>query len=227
MPGWSKHAGRYHVPVSARQFRFAVLVLTLLAWVIVGWSALGSSFAGYLVSGYALAMLVKEALGQDWLDARQTELRARALKVWERNDRIELLGVPDAEALPIFSFRVRDGQGGLMHHQFFTRLLSDLTGVQARGGCACAGPYGHRLLGLGRAESDATIAALEQGRETDKPGWVRLNLSALMSDKKADLIIGAVDNLARIAPDYAVQYRVDTSTARFNAEGFSKDTLAS
>ena len=58
MPGWSKHAGRYHVPVSARQFRFAVLVLTLLAWVIVGWSALGSSFAGYLVSGYALAMLV-------------------------------------------------------------------------------------------------------------------------------------------------------------------------
>ncbi|MBO9455221.1 aminotransferase class V-fold PLP-dependent enzyme [Paracoccus sp. R12_1] len=175
----------------------------------------------------ALAMLVKEALGQDWLDARQAELRARALKVWERNDRIELLGVPDAEALPIFSFRVRDGQGGLMHHQFFTRLLSDLTGVQARGGCACAGPYGHRLLGLGRAESDATIAALEQGRETAKPGWVRLNLSALMSDKKADLIIGAVDNLARIAPDYAVQYRVDTSTARFNAEGFSKDTLAS
>lgn len=175
----------------------------------------------------ALAMLVKEALGQSWLDTRQAALRARALKVWARNDRIELLGIADARSLPIFSFRVRDGQGGLVHHQFFTRLLSDLTGVQARGGCACAGPYGHRLLGLGRAESDATIAALEQGEETAKPGWVRLNLSALMSDEKADLIIGAVDNLARIAPDYAGHYRVDTRTARFNTYGLSKDTLVS
>lgn len=175
----------------------------------------------------ALAMLVKEALGQSWLDSRQAELRARALKVWADNDRIELLGIPGAEALPIFSFRVRDGQGALVHHQFFTRLLSDLTGVQARGGCACAGPYGHRLLGLGRAESDATIAALEQGEETAKPGWVRLNLSALMSDEKVDSIIAAVDNLARIAPDYAAQYRVDTSTARFNANGLSQDTLVS
>ena len=175
----------------------------------------------------ALAMLVKEALGQDWQDRRLAELRARALDVWQRNDRIELLGIPGAEALPIFSFRVRDGLGGLVHHQFFTRLLSDLTGVQARGGCACAGPYGHRLLGLGRAESDATIAALEQGEETAKPGWIRLNLSALMSDEKADVIIAAVDNLARIAPDYADQYRVDTSTARFNARSPTRDSLAS
>ncbi|WP_102109615.1 aminotransferase class V-fold PLP-dependent enzyme [Oceaniglobus roseus] len=175
----------------------------------------------------ALAMLVKEALGQSWLDSRQAELRARALKVWADNDRIELLGIPGAEALPIFSLRVRDGQGGLVHHQFFTRLLSDLSGVQARGGCACAGPYGHRLLGLGRAESDATIAALEQGEETAKPGWVRLNLSALMSDEKVDSIIAAVDNLSRIAPDYAAQYRVDTSTARFYANRLPQDTLVS
>lgn len=174
----------------------------------------------------ALAMLVKDALGQDWLDRRQAALRARALKVWRGNDRIELLGMSGAAALPIFSFRVRDGQGGLVHHQFFTRLLSDATGVQARGGCACAGPYGHRLLGLGKAESDATIAALERGEETAKPGWVRLNLSALMTDAKADLIIEAVDNLARIAPDYLQQYRMDTSSARFSAQDFPEDSLA-
>ena len=58
LPGWSKDAGHYHVPVLARQFRFAVLALTVAAWALVGWSALGSSFADYLVSGYALAMLV-------------------------------------------------------------------------------------------------------------------------------------------------------------------------
>lgn len=175
----------------------------------------------------ALAMLVKEALGQDWLDARHEVLRTRALNVWKNNDRLELLGISGAKALPIFSFRVRDGQGGLVHHQFFTRLLSDMTGVQARGGCACAGPYGHRLLGLSRADSDATIAALEMGEETAKPGWVRLNLSALMSDEKVDVIVAAVDKLARIAPDYTGHYRVDTGTARYNANSLPKDALAS
>ncbi|MCL3883353.1 aminotransferase class V-fold PLP-dependent enzyme [Marivita sp. GX14005] len=175
----------------------------------------------------ALALLVKEALGQDWLTVRQAQLRERALKVWRANDRIVLLGQPEAEALPIFSFQVRDGQGGLVHHQFFTRLLSDLAGVQARGGCACAGPYGHRLLGLDRAASDATIAALERGEETAKPGWVRLNFSALMSDAKADAIIESVDRLARTAPDHADCYQVDKHTARFSALDRLNEPLAS
>ncbi|BBU55322.1 hypothetical protein KU6B_15870 [Mameliella alba] len=80
---------------------------------------------------------------------------------------------------------------------------------------------------MGRSESDATIEALERGEETAKPGWVRLNLSALMSDTKVNSIIEAVDNLARTAPDYVKDYRVDTGTARFNAVTASKDPLAS
>jgi selenocysteine lyase/cysteine desulfurase len=175
----------------------------------------------------ALAMLVKEALGQDWLDARQSALRSRALAVWQRNDRIALLGNPDAPGLPIFSFCIRDGHGGLVHHQFFTRLLSDVSGVQARGGCACAGPYGHRLLGLDKAASDDILKALQGGEETAKPGWVRLNLSALMSDEKVDAIIAAVDDLARTAPRHAVRYSVDSDTARFTADSTCEDSLAS
>lgn len=165
----------------------------------------------------ALAFLVKEALGQDWLTKRHAALRARALRVWAANDRIELLGLRTTQALPIFSFRVRDGAGGLVHHQFFTRLLSDLHGVQARGGCACAGPYAHRLLGLGQTDSEAMFAAIARGEETAKPGWVRLNLSALMTDQKADLIIAAVDHLARSAAHHSADYRVDPRTARFTS----------
>lgn len=176
----------------------------------------------------ALVLLVKEALGQEWLTERQNDLRRRALSVWSRNPRIETLGCADPrEALPIFSFRVRDARGQLVHHQFFTRLLSDLYGVQARGGCACAGSYAHRLLGLGQSESDATIAALGEGRETEKPGWVRLNLSALMNDKKVDTIIRAVDRLAYEAPDYLSEYHADMATARFCHLEKSKESLAS
>ncbi|SMC47116.1 aminotransferase class V-fold PLP-dependent enzyme [Primorskyibacter flagellatus] len=175
----------------------------------------------------ALALMVKEALGQDWLDKRQAELRARALARWSQNPRLEILGQPDATALPIFSFRVRDGAGGYVHHQLFTRLLSDLYGVQARGGCACAGPYAHRLLGLDQARSDTMQAAIARGEELEKPGWVRLNLSALLSDDKVDAIISAVDKLALDAPDYADQYRADPRTARFTPDSSVKETLAS
>lgn len=174
-----------------------------------------------------LAMLVKEALGQAWLTERQAQHRARAFAVWSRNPRIELLGNMSADALPIFSFRIRDGRGGYLHHQFFTRLLSDVHGIQARGGCACAGPYGHRLLGMSRSESDATLNSVTHGIETEKPGWVRLNFSALMTDEKAETIIGAVDNLALVAPDYAGTYKVDIGSARFTANACSEKPLAS
>lgn len=175
----------------------------------------------------ALALLVKEALGQDWLSARQDHLRQRAMLVWSCNPRLEILGIPDAQALPIFSFRVRDDQGEYIHHQFFTRLLSDLAGVQARGGCACAGSYAHRLLGLDIDESARLEQSIAQGDELKKPGWVRLNLSALMDDAKADKVIAAVDGLAFSAQDYQSCYYADPATARFFPVDLKQETFAS
>lgn len=164
----------------------------------------------------ALVMMVKQALGADWLAERQQQLRNRALQVWLDNPHIDLLGSTTAEqCLPIFSFRVRDDAGGHVHHQFFTRLLSDVHGIQARGGCACAGSYAHRLLGLDEQHSDQLLAALQSGSEMEKPGWVRLNLSALMSDARVDQVIDAVDKLSRNANHYRDHYIVDTLRARF------------
>ncbi len=162
-----------------------------------------------------LAFLVKAQIGQDWINQREAVLNARALKVWRQNPRLDLLGVDRAKRLPIFSFRVRDGDGGLIHHQLFTRMLSDVYGIQARGGCACAGPYAHRLLDIDQAQSKALATAIAAGQELEKPGWVRLNFSYLMSDETADKIIAAVDDLARRAPALSRHYQADSSTARF------------
>ena len=165
----------------------------------------------------ALAVLVKEAIGDEFMQRRNAELRARALAVWNANPMIELLGNPAAaNALPIFSMCVRDRRtGGHIHQQLFTRLLSDCHGIQARGGCACAGPYAHRLLRIAQERSDALRAALLDGREVEKPGWTRLNFSVLASDEKADTIIGGVDALAREPYPMADAYRCDETTARF------------
>ena len=163
----------------------------------------------------ALAFLVKEAVGQAFIDRRHEELNRRALAAWGSNPNLLLLGTDKQRRLPIFSFRVRDPKGGFLQHQLFTRMLSDYHGVQARGGCACAGPYAHSLLGIDRAASDKLRAALQAGDELQKPGWVRLNFSYLLDDAKADRIIEAVDRLAREPYPAADAYTVDPSTARF------------
>ena len=164
----------------------------------------------------ALALMVKEAVGTDVIATRDAALRQRALDAWRAVPQIELLGNPRAaNALPVFSFRVRAPGGGHVHHQLFTRMLSDFRGIQARGGCACAGPYAHRLLDLDRAESLRIFDRLGAGQELDRPGWVRLNLGYLLSDDQAGRIIDGVASLARQAPELACHYASDMATARF------------
>ncbi len=146
----------------------------------------------------ALCFLVKQAIGQSYMDRRHKELRERALAVWSENPNIEILGKSAVnQHLPIFSIRVRDHKTGeIFHHQKFTRMLSDRFGIQARGGCACAGPYAHRLLSIDENQSEAIRADILAGDERLKPGWTRLNLSVLMDDAKADHVIRSVDSLA-------------------------------
>lgn len=168
----------------------------------------------------ALALLVKEAIGADEIARIDTDLRARALNAWRHHPQIDLLGADAAvDALPILSFRLRDRTGRPVHHQLVTRMLSDHYGVQARGGCACAGPYAHRLLGLDEAASRALRDRLRAGHELDKPGWVRLNLSYLHSRDDVETILTAVIDLADRVDHLASLYHADERTARFRPVG--------
>ena len=67
---------------------------------------------------------------------------------WEKVTNIEILGNLGAERLSIVSFVVRAPSGRYLHHNFVVAVLNDLFGIQSRGGCSCAGPYGHSLLGI-------------------------------------------------------------------------------
>jgi len=165
----------------------------------------------------ALCFLVKDAIGQKIMDMRHAHLRARALAAWQQVPGIEILGSVTASVkVPVFSFRVRDPKtGGYIHQQLVTRMLSDLYGIQARGGCACAGPYAHRLLGLDQDHSEALRSAILSGEETQKPGWTRLNLSVLLTEEKANYIIQAVRDLAADPYPVCEQYACDHATARF------------
>jgi selenocysteine lyase/cysteine desulfurase len=164
----------------------------------------------------ALVFLVKESVGTDFILKRDAELSERAQRVWTKNRKIKLLGVDKSDRLPIFSFIVHNDSGGYVHHQLLTRMLSDLSGVQVRGGCVCAGPYGHRLLGVGREESEHIRSVVRAGKEISKPGWVRLNFNYLMNNATAQHIIDSVEMVVNGAAEYSKQYANDDITADFH-----------
>jgi selenocysteine lyase/cysteine desulfurase len=174
----------------------------------------------------ALVFIVKAAIGEDFIKTRDQQLGDRALAVWSKNPNIQLLGTDKSNRLPIFSFAVKDNNGGYVHHQLFTRLLSDITGIQARGGCVCAGPYGHFLLNVGQERSEQIQNAILAGREIEKPGWIRLNFSYLMDDETAERIIKGVDELSRNVSQYVEFYRADETTANFTYHDINSEILS-
>ncbi|MGV8987747.1 MAG: aminotransferase class V-fold PLP-dependent enzyme [Cypionkella sp.] len=159
-----------------------------------------------------LAFLVKDAIGQERMTSMNQALAERGLAAWVGQPEIEVLGNLTAPRLPIFSLRIRRPDGGFVPHQVATAMLSDHFGIQARGGCACAGPYAHRLLGVSDAQSAEMRQAILAGDDTVKPGFVRLNLSVLMAEEQVAFILSSLADLARHAADRERAYEVSPLT---------------
>jgi selenocysteine lyase/cysteine desulfurase len=153
-----------------------------------------------------LVFQLKEAVGVETIRAREELLLRRAVDAWRGHESIEILGNLDAERLSIVSFVVRRPGGQYLHHNFVVALLNDLFGIQSRGGCSCAGPYGHRLLGIDLDRSHEFEREIAHGCEGIKPGWVRINFNYFVSDAVVDYIVEAVSLVAeegwRLLPDY-------------------------
>jgi selenocysteine lyase/cysteine desulfurase len=152
-----------------------------------------------------LVFAVKDAVGTDMIQARERRLWHEAMTRWASHRNIQVLGNPHADRLSIVSFRIHAGEKYL-HHNFVVAVLNDLFGIQARGGCSCAGPYGHRLLAIDPAHSHAYEHEIERGCEGIKPGWVRINFNYFITDTVRDYLIDAVELVAdeghRLLPDY-------------------------
>ena len=138
---------------------------------------------------------LKAAVGVEAIREREEAFIGRALHRWEANPAIEILGSHEAERLSIVSFVVRH-RGRYLHHNFVVALLNDLFGIQSRGGCSCAGPYGHRLLGIDLETSHAFEREIARGCEGIKPGWVRVNFNYFISEAVFEFILDAVDLVA-------------------------------
>jgi selenocysteine lyase/cysteine desulfurase len=161
-----------------------------------------------------LVFQLKQAVGADLIRENEERAIQRAVAAWQDEPGIEVLGNLDAERLSIVSFVVRH-DGRQLHHELVVALLNDLFGIQARGGCSCAGPYGHRLLGIDLERSHAFEHAIATGCEGIKPGWVRLNFTWFLSDALIDFLIEAVRLIGRDGWRLLDDYRFDPTTGRW------------
>jgi selenocysteine lyase/cysteine desulfurase len=163
-----------------------------------------------------LVFAVKERVGADLIRKLEHEFIQRAIESWSRDPSIRILGNPNADRLSIVSFLVRApqhlGTERFLHHNFVVAVLNDLFGIQARGGCSCAGPYGHRLLGIDAKTSARLEDEIAAGCEVIKPGWVRINFNYFIPEAEFAYLVEAVHVVAEKGWRLLPQYRFDAGT---------------
>lgn len=169
-----------------------------------------------------LVFQLKEAVGTELIREREDTFVRRAIEQWSENEKIRILGNEKAERLSIVSFMVRDGERYL-HHNFVVTLLNDLFGMQARGGCSCAGPYGHRLLGIDLVKSHEYEREILRGREGIKPGWTRMNFNYFISEAHFQFILDSVDFVAREGWRFLPLYRFSPDTGLWDHRDWSHE----
>jgi len=158
-----------------------------------------------------LVFQLKEAVGAEAIRAREEDFIRRAITSWSTNPGIFILGNRDAWRLSIVSFVVRHDDHYL-HHNFIVAVLNDLFGIQARGGCSCAGPYGHRLLGIDLDTSKEFEREIVRGCEGIKPGWVRVNFNYFLSELQFQYLLDAIHLVATDGWKLLPQYRFEPLT---------------
>ncbi|XP_045105735.1 uncharacterized protein LOC123501165 isoform X2 [Portunus trituberculatus] len=180
-----------------------------------------------------LVMQLTSAITPSFITDCNTHLARVLEKLANSVDQLEVLGnFSSPGRLPILSFVVRHPASSLLlHHNFVCAVLNDLYGIQARGGCACAGPYAQDLLGLSeplaqRYESllledprlDRTHLRRRQEHsdlEVLRPGFVRLNLSYIASPEQVDFVVSAVAEVCRSAWQLLPQYILNPETGEW------------
>ena len=173
-----------------------------------------------------MVMQLKRDIGEARVEARETVLTRRMEEALRAIPGMELLGPSNVPRLGIFSFNLRV-KGKLLHHNYVVALLNDLFGIQARGGCSCAGPYGHALLNIDPSTSARHEAAVHQGHSIFRPGWARFGVNWFFEDEDVDKIATAIGFVAEYGLDMLAYYRLDAVGGIWRATPNFEDTCPS
>ena len=150
----------------------------------------------------ALAIRLKEQMGVATMRQRETEMMQALFAGLDDVPGLHLLAGEHRERLGVISFYVEG-----LHFNLGVKLLNDRFGIQTRGGCSCAGTYGHYLLNISPEISQQITSQIDAGQLVNKPGWIRLSIHPTMTDDEVQRLLTGIDAVARHCQAWGQDYR--------------------
>lgn len=159
----------------------------------------------------ALAIQLKEKMGVQNIMDREHQINTRIFKHLSSIKKLHILAGEHQDRLGIFSFYIDDA-----HYNLIVKLLNDRFGIQTRGGCSCAGTYGHYLLHVNELTSKAIEQKILEGCLMDRPGWVRMSIHPTMTDVEVDFICDAIKKVALNYAEWGNDYKHNLAKNEFD-----------
>lgn len=156
------------------------------------------------------AMKLKQEMGVENILKREEEIAEKLWKAFDEIPNLHVLANDSRKRLGIFSFMIENA-----HYNLIVKLLSDHFGIQVRGGCSCAGTYGHFLLNVDKDLSNKMTEMISSGDQSNKPGWVRLSIHPVLTDAEIDSITEALKYVAANHELLAKEYLYNSQTNNF------------
>lgn len=158
----------------------------------------------------ALAIELKNQMGTENIRIREEELVNLAFKEMDRIPDLHILAKHNRKRLGIISFYLKN-----IHFNLVVKLLNDKFGIQVRGGCACAGTYGHYLLDVSYDKSHLITSLISSGDLSLKPGWIRLSMHPTMTDDELLYIMDAIGQVQKNSKKWGNDYLYNRHTNEF------------
>jgi selenocysteine lyase/cysteine desulfurase len=159
----------------------------------------------------AMCIRLKEEIGVENMLQREEEILEIIFNRFSAIKNVEVLEGSARRRLGIISFTVKGA-----HHNLIVTLLNDRFGIQTRGGCSCAGTYGHKLLHVDKNRSYQILNSLRSGNLLCKPGWIRLSIHPIMTNAEIGFILDAIELTASHFQQWAKDYEYDTKRNEYS-----------
>jgi selenocysteine lyase/cysteine desulfurase len=152
----------------------------------------------------AMCMKLKEEMGADNIKKREEEIIEKIFNRLDPVPNLHILAGQHKERLGVISFYIDN-----LHYNVGVKMLNDRFGIQTRGGCSCAGTYGHYLLNVDPDTSNTITDLISSGDCSSKPGWIRMSIHPTHTNAEIDFLLDAIIELCENFKTWSSEYNID------------------